>query len=162
MLDTTRDIVSLADSETKNKIRTLYLRGNSLESICKELKISKGTFDAYFWANKYGIRDFINDCKKERFLMLAENVSNEILQMETGKKASLLGIKQRETEFLRETLLKDHGYTKRVETIGLNLNKNEPLDDDQKAKLDKLIKVTGGESIKDAEVVESTAQQSHE
>jgi hypothetical protein len=46
------------------------------------------------------------------------------------------------------------GYSKRLETIGLNINKNEPLDPDQKAKLDKLVKAVDLDSVKHVEVIE--------
>jgi hypothetical protein len=89
--------------------------------------------------NKYGVRDFMKELKKERFLLKTEKLSDEILDLKAYDNAKMLAIKQKEAEFVRETLLKDEGYTKRVETIGLNINKTEALDDEQKKKLDMLI-----------------------
>jgi len=147
--------LSLRDDEVKNKIRTLYMDGKSMYEISDILGIPKGTIDSAYWRNTHNIRDFFNDLKKELFLRKAEKVSNEIMALQGDKNAKILSIKQKEAEFLRETLGKDQGYSKRIETIGLNINKNEPLDDEQKAKLDKLVKASGYESIKDVEVVDS-------
>ena len=135
--------LSLQDNDTRNKIRSLWLNGKNIITIQGILGIANGTWDNAYYLNKYGFRDFITHVKKEKFLQLAESVSGEILNMQTTENAKMLAIKQKEAEFIRETLLKDHGYSKRIETIGLNINKNEPLDDDQKAKLDKLIKKSG-------------------
>ena len=89
-------------------------------------------------------------------IMDAEKVSKKILAMKAGKKnAKLLAIQQKEAEFIRETQGKDLGYSKRIETIGLNINKNEPLDDEQKKKLDNLLKKAGQNTVDDAVVVEA-------
>jgi hypothetical protein len=150
--------LSLREDNVKNKIRSLYMDGKTLIEIGEILNIPKGTIDNAYYLNRHNFRDFMTELKKERFLNKTERVSNEILSMETGENAKMLAIKQKEAEFLRETLLKDHGYSKRIETIGLNINKNEPLDDEQRAKLDKLIKKSGMETIKEVEVVNNTAQ----
>lgn len=135
--------VSLLDENTKGKIRTLWLQGESIKNICKTLGISDGTWDNYYFMNRYGFRDFVNSVKKEAFINSAEKVSREIMEMEV-KSAKVLSIKQKESEFLRETLGKDMGYSKRIETIGLNINKNEPLDDEQRKKLDNLFRNVSG------------------
>jgi hypothetical protein len=78
--------------------------------------------------------------------------------------AKILSIQQKEAEFLRETIGKDQGYTKRSELVGFNVNKNEPLDDEQKRKLDKLVNSTSNKEIKEVEFVvvdDNMAQQSH-
>jgi hypothetical protein len=136
--------ISLLDDITKNKVRTMWLENMSITDICKRLEISTGTWDSYYWLNKNGFRDFVNSIKKEAFINNAEKISREITSIDAKNNAKLLSIKQKEAEFLRETLGKDLGYSKRVETIGLNINKNEPLDEDQRKKLDKLFgKVSG-------------------
>jgi hypothetical protein len=89
--------------------------------------------------NTHGFRDWLFEVKKERFLLKIEALSDDILDMDTENDAKLLAIKQKEAEFVRETLLNDRGYTKRVETIGLNINKNEPLDQEQRERLDKML-----------------------
>lgn len=134
-----KTLYSLAENDTKNKIRTLYLQNESIAKILDILDIPKGTFDSYYYLNKYGVRDFMKELKKERFLLKTEKLSDEILDLKAYDNAKMLAIKQKEAEFVRETLLKDEGYTKRVETIGLNINKTEALDDEQKKKLDMLI-----------------------
>jgi hypothetical protein len=132
---------SLLDSEMQYKIRSLYLEGKSVIQIQSILGIKDGTWDNYVYLNKQGFRDFYMAIRKEKMLIDAERVSSEILNMKLqGENAKILAIKQKEAEFIRETQGKDLGYSKRIETIGLNINKNEPLDDEQKAKLDNLIK----------------------
>ncbi len=124
--------------DKRNRIRTLWFDGESIKNICENIGVSVGTWDNYYYLNKYGFRDFVNSVKKEVFINNAEKISKEITSIDAKNNAKLLSIKQKEAEFLRETLGKDVGYSKRVETIGLNINKNEPLDDEQKKKLDKL------------------------
>lgn len=146
--------LSLMTDEAKNKIRSLVMDGKEYKQIQEMLKIPPGTWDNAYYLNKYGFREFLDDVKKMRFLQEAEKVSKEITALHSDGNAKLIAIKQKEAEFLRETLGKDMGYSKRIETIGLNINKNEPLDDEQKAKLDKLVKTSGIDSIREAEVVE--------
>lgn len=146
-------VLSLRDENVRSMIRTRYIKGYEIKEILKELKIPEGTYESALWRNTQGLRDFMIEIKKERFLNLAEDVSSEILTMETTKNAKMLAIKQKEAEFIRETLLKDHGYSKRIETIGLNINKTEPLDDEQKEKLNKLLKKTGNTIQDNTDVV---------
>lgn len=151
--------LSLLTEDTKNYICTGVLEGKTYRDILKELGLSESTFYNWLWNDYRGIRTRLNEVKREIILRDVENISKEIREMETlnGKgeqNPKLLAIKQKEAEFLRETLLKDHGYSKRIETIGLNINKNEPLDEEQKKKLDKLVKASGIDSIREAEVVE--------
>lgn len=157
--DNMNDVTVLSD-EYKNKFRTLYLQGETIKRINELLTFNQNTFDAYYYLNKYGLRDYITEIKKERYLQSVERVSDKILSMDTEDNAKMLAIQQKEAEFIRETLLKEQGYTKRIETIGFNVNKNEPLDEDQKAKLDKLIK-TSGNKVKDVEytAVDTTPQE---
>jgi hypothetical protein len=151
------NITTLQIDEFKNKFRTLYLEYTPINKINEILEFNQNTFDTYYYLNKYGLRDYINDIKKERYLKAVERVSNEILSMDTENNAKMLAIKQKESEFIRETLLKDFGYSKRVETIGLNINKTETLDEYQKAKLDKLLKVRQDNSL-DKSMTSETGQ----
>jgi len=131
--------LSLLEDNTKNKIRTLYLEGKNFKQIQEELNLNPGTWDNYFYLDKNGFRSFILDIKKQRFILNAEKVSDEIMSLKTDNNAKLLTIKQKEAEFLRETLGRET-YSKRAETFGINLTKTEPLDDEQRAKIDNLIK----------------------
>ena len=119
----------------KNK-RTEY------KEIQNELRIPPGTWDNYNYINKYGFRDFLLATKKEVFLAEAEKISRKVTKHKEDS-AKILAIQQKEAEFLRETLGKDLGYSKRVETLGLNINKNEPLDSEQVERINKLLKVAG-------------------
>ena len=151
--------LTLFDDELKNKWRTLYLQGKEIKEINAILEINQGTFDSYYWMNKYGLRDYVLATKKEYMLQEAERVSKEILNIKDAKNnAKLLSIIQKESEFLRETQGKDLGYSKRIETIGFNVNKNEPLDEEQKAKLDKLTK-KAGVKVANYTIVNDTCQE---
>lgn len=145
----TQNKISLQDEETRNRIRIMLIKGLEIKEICRELGVEDDTWYMNKYRNTSGFSDFLIDCKKQRFLKLTETVSNEILEMQTDENPRLLATKQKEAEFVRETLLKDHGYTKRSEVVGFNLNKTEPLDADQMARLDKLL-------TKDVNVVQST------
>lgn len=145
-----KSLVSLQDNDIKNKIRSLYLDGKEYKQIIEILEIPKGTWDNYYYLNKYDFRNFIQECKKERVLQTVEAFSKELMATDSEDNAKIKAIQQKEAEFLRETLLKELGYTKRIETIGLNINKNEPLDEEQKAKIDKLL----GKTSKSTEYVD--------
>ncbi len=130
---------NLANDDIRKKIRTLYLDDKNMKEIREILGINVNTWDSAYYDNRHGFRDFMDIVKKTKFLMETERVSRKILSMDTTNNAKMLTIQQKEAEFVRETLLKDHGYTKRSEVIGLNINKNEPLDDEQKEKLNKIL-----------------------
>jgi hypothetical protein len=148
--------VSLRDDSVRGRIRILYIDGNSMPEIMEKIGMSINTWDSAFYRNTHGIRDFYLEIKKEKMIMDAEKVSKRIMGMKLGKKnAKLLSIQQKEAEFIRETQGKDLGYSKRIETIGLNINKNEPLDDEQKKRLDNLLKKAGQQTTQNADVVNS-------
>lgn len=140
--------LSLMDDSVKARIRTMYLDGKGFYQIIDELGIPKGTWDNYQYLNKGGLRDFILDVKKEYMLQETEKITRKILSFDTDEISDKkLAIQQKEAEFLRETLGKDV-FSKRVETIGLNVHKTEPLDKEQQEKLDKILGSKGKE-IKD-------------
>lgn len=134
-----KSLVSLQDENTRAKIRTRILKGFEYIEIMKELGINENTWDNSVWLDRQGFATFLRNCKNERSIMRAEALSKKLFDIEDTKNSKILAIQQKEAEFLRETIGKDQGYTKRSEVIGLNINKNEPLDDDQKAKMDKLL-----------------------
>jgi hypothetical protein len=134
--------LTVFSDDVKNKFRTLYLEGQEVKQINESLEINQNTWDGYVYQNKYGLRDWYNELKKERTMRTCEAFSKKLMSKEAEDNAKMLAIQQKEAEFLRETLLKDT-YSKRIETIGFNVNKNEPLDDEQKARLDKLLKKSG-------------------
>jgi hypothetical protein len=150
--------VSIFDENIKGRIRTLWLKDLPIVDICKELNLNTGTWDNYYYLNKNGFRDFVNSIKKEKFLQNAETISKEVFEIKAENNAKLLSIKQKEAEFLRETLGKDLGYSKRIETIGLNINKNEPLDPDQRARLDNLLKNVSGQVNVSVEYVDKQGE----
>ena len=150
--------VSIFDENIKGRIRTLWLKDLPIVDICKELNLNTGTWDNYYYLNKNGFRDFVNNIKKEKFLQNAETISKEVFEIKAENNAKLLSIKQKEAEFLRETLGKDLGYSKRIETIGLNINKNEPLDPDQRARLDNLLKNVSGQVNVSVEYVDKQGE----
>lgn len=130
---------TLQNDDIKKQFRTLYLQDKPVNEILEILGIPEGTYTSAYYRNTHNMRDFVNECKKELFLARTELVSRKILTLDTTKSDKRLAIQQKEAEFIRETLGREI-YSKRIETIGFNVNKNEPLDEDQKAKIDKLIK----------------------
>ena len=147
--------MSLSDNSVKFKIRSLYLDNKMIKEIRDAIGINENTWDSAYYLNTHGFRDFFLEIKKEKMLLDAERVSKEILAIDAQDNAKMLSIKQKEAEFLRETQGKDLGYSKRIETIGLNINKTEPLDDAQRAKLNRLLKKTAQNIVidDDTEVV---------
>lgn len=117
---------SLLDIDTRNKIRSLYLTGKEYIQIQAELGINAGTWDNYYYLNKNGFRDFINDVKKEYFIRQAEAFSRKLMSLDETDDARIYALKQKETEFLRETLGKDI-YSKKQEIentqpVTININ----------------------------------------
>jgi hypothetical protein len=148
--------VSLLDENIRGNIRTLWLNDNDYKTICEKLKISQGTWDNYYFLNRYGFRDFIQKVKAEKFLLNAETISQEVFNQKSEDNAKILAIKQKEAEFIRETLGKDLGYSKRPDSININVNKNEALDDEQKKRLTTLL---GGVKINTEQVLENGSKQ---
>jgi len=153
-----KNVVTLHNDEARFAIRTMFLNDKSIKEIQDEMHVASGTWEACYYRNTQGFRDFVLAIKKEKMLQDAERVSKNILAIPMTDNAKMLAIQQKEAEFLRETQGKDLGYSKRIETIGLNINKTEPLDDAQRAKLNKLLKKTAHniEFDNDTEVVSHT------
>lgn len=149
-------IIALSDESLKYKIRTLYMAGKTNNEIQKELNINPNTWDSAYYKNTHGFRDFMLEIKKAYILQSAEKVSAEIMATPSDGNAKILSIKQKEAEFLRETIGKELGYTKRIETIGFNVNKNEPLDAEQREKLDKILRASGNAPLNATLIVETT------
>lgn len=118
------------------KIRALVLKGTKYKDIQQELKISEASWDSWVYKNYLDFRDNLMSWRHERMVRLSEGVSEEILAMPTvirrmvgeGETADIveahdiqaLRVKQKESEFVRETLGKDLGYSKRNELTGKN------------------------------------------
>ena len=142
--------LTVFNEDIKNKFRTLYLEDKEIKEINIILNINQNTFDSYIYQNKHGLREWYNELKKERTMKTCEAFSKKLMKKEAEDNAKVLAIQQKEAEFLRETLLKDT-YSKRIETIGLNLVKTDALDDEQKKKLDNILG-SKGKKIIDVEV----------
>lgn len=157
MVEPEKELVSLQDENIRNNIRTLFLDGKSFKQIQIKLGINRATWEVNHWRDTNGFRTFIHKIKVEKMLVDAERVSSKILNLKTAKNARMLAIQQREAEFVRETQGKDLGYSKRIETLGLNINHTEPLNEEQKANLNRLLKKSGKAIIAtDVEVVTPT------
>lgn len=111
--------MSLKEIDTQNKIRSLYLEGKNYKQIQEELNIPAGSWDSIYYRNEYGFRDFIQSIKKEYFIMKAEEFSRKLLNIDEQDDARMYAIKQKEVEFLRETLGKDN-YSKKTEIDNTN------------------------------------------
>lgn len=100
------------------QIKNLYLKGYNITSIQEKLGIKPNTWDSWVWRNTQGFRDMYNRLKIEKLINMAEQVSTEIMteahKDKDGKlNERILSIKQKESEFLRETLGKDT-YSKKL------------------------------------------------
>jgi hypothetical protein len=104
------------------KIKDGILNGLTLVDIAKQSGISEFTIHHWSSANYAGISDKIEVWKHERMLRLAEITSNKIqtlpVEDEHGKlDKELLKIKQKEAEFIRETLGKNNYHRKTATDI---------------------------------------------
>lgn len=110
----------LEDEQFLLKIRDLVLEGLTEEKIQQALEIPKGTWDYWKWKNYEGFQDKLMLYRQQRKLILAEAVSDEVLTMshmngdaiDTG----VLTQKVKESQFIRETLGKNLGYSKKTES----------------------------------------------
>jgi len=112
----------IIDEKLTLQIRKDIISGLMLREIQEKYTINDSTWDSWYYRNTQGFRDLVISAKKERMVKRAEDTSDEILSLQTkddeGKPITdLLRIKQREAEFIRETLGKDH-YSKRQEQTG--------------------------------------------
>ncbi len=105
---------TLQDDDVQNKFRTLYMQNKGIQEIMEILGIPYGTYLSAYYRNTHNIRDFVNALKKERFLALAEDFSNKLMNTAEDEDVRFYAIKQKEAEFLRETLGKDN-YSKKTE-----------------------------------------------
>lgn len=107
------------DDELLLEIRKLVLSGSSYVEIRQTLGINESTWDTWVYKNYRGFRNDLNDWKYERLLKKSERLSEEILDLnyigDKGVNSKLLGIKQKESEFIRSTLDKKN-YSKSINT----------------------------------------------
>jgi uncharacterized protein YaaR (DUF327 family) len=99
------------------------LEGFMYKDIQSQLDISSNTWDTWVYRDTQGFRDNLIKWRNERLLKKAEKISNEILDMghvsdEGRVDSNILRVKQKESEFVRETVGKDFGYSKRSELTG--------------------------------------------
>lgn len=110
-------------TELTLQIRGLVLEGKKYIEIQEILDIPANTWDAWVYKDYKDFRKDLNSWKKERLLKKSERLSEEILDLdytsEEGKiNSDILRIKQKESEFVRNTLGKDEGYSTRQELTG--------------------------------------------
>jgi len=106
--------------ELVGKIKQWTLEGKNLKEMANLSQIPENTFYCWSSDNYLNIADKIEGWRRDRKLMLADITSDTIQTLpvfdETGKlDKELLKIKQKEAEFIRETLGKVI-YSKRTET----------------------------------------------
>mgnify|MGYP000895630447 CR=1 FL=1 len=126
-------------NEVLEKIKQGILDGRTLKDIAQQSQINEGTLYQWSSTNYLNLADKVEGWKRDRKLILADITSDAIQTAshfdEKGKiDKELLKIKQKEAEFIRETLGKDKGYSKRSELTGKEggavevKNTNETLD----------------------------------
>lgn len=116
---------TLLTEELTLQIRKLVLQGVPYNEIQATLNIIDNTWDSWVYRDTQGFRGLLTEWKKERLIRKAEKLSDEILDAdhidEKGKfNTDVMRVKQKEAEFVRETLGKDTGYSKRNELTGKN------------------------------------------
>jgi len=125
------------------EIRELILDGKNLKEIANIKGISESTIYSWHSLNYKGLTDLIEGWKRDRKLILADITSDTIQTLpvidDNGKlDKELLKIKQKEAEFIRETLGKQY-YSKRQELTGKDGDDLIPVDKEIKDKVDKSI-----------------------
>jgi hypothetical protein len=115
---------TLLTDELFRKIKQGILDGLTLRDIAKQSELNESTLYNWSSENYLNLADKIEGWKRDRKLLLADITSDTIQTLpvvdENGKlDKELLKIKQKEAEFIRETLGKQH-YSKRTELGGLN------------------------------------------
>lgn len=111
--------------EVLGKIKQGILDGKTLKEIAQQSQINENTLYGWTADNYLNLADKVEGWKRDRKLVLADITSDTIQTLpvidENGKvDKELLKIKQKESEFIRETLGKDKGYSKRSELTGKN------------------------------------------
>jgi len=107
--------MSRLTKELSLNIRKGILSGKQYIDIQKELQISAGTWDYWYWDNfeskemNQGFRDFVKSCKYERMMRAVEDNIDDLLYMDDiGKDGrrdpALTKIKQDTTKFVAENL----------------------------------------------------------
>ena len=109
--------------EVTLKIRALVLSGVKYKDIQETLEISDNTWDTWVYKDYKEFRKNLNSWKRERLLKKSEKLSEEILDTDHindkgGVDTDILRVKQKESEFVRNTLGKDEGYSTRQEMTG--------------------------------------------
>lgn len=104
------------------QIRAMVLDGLKYNKIQEILAIPANTWDAWVYKNYKDFRANLIDWKKERLLKKSEKLSEEILDTlhldeKGGVSTEILRIKQKESEFIRQTLGKQE-YSSRQEITG--------------------------------------------
>ena len=117
---------TILDQKLTLKIRELILDGQEYKTIQRNLGINPNSWDTWVYTDYQGFRDFLNETKKEVLLRKAECASDFILDMlqeiktkkDTSTQMHALRLIQKESAFIRETLGKNLGYSRRQEVTG--------------------------------------------
>lgn len=123
---------TLLTDEILENIRTSVLVGDNLHITAEKIGINDKTLQKWYYSNYITLYDKVEMWKLERRLNEAERVGDEILAIDTIKEdgthnPSLLAIKQREAEFLREALVIARKKYNKKETINFNVVLPQPI-----------------------------------
>ena len=113
---------STLTDEVLTKIQDMLLSGKTEKEVIQELEIPRSTWYTWRHDNYDYFRTNVLDWRREYKLVQADKVSDEIFNAvaidDNGKAdVTLLNLKQKEAQFIRETLGKDN-YSKRNELTG--------------------------------------------
>lgn len=87
-----------------SQIREGILAGKTCESIKEGLPISPSTWDKWYYENYNGFRDQLEGWRRDFKVKQAEDFSTRLMQHPNEEDVEFLRLKQKESEFLRETL----------------------------------------------------------
>lgn len=102
--------------EVLRKIKESILSGNNLKETANFCGINVDTLYNWTTENYQNLSDKIEGWKRDRKVKIAEEFGERLMLMEEGDK-DILRLKQKESEFVRETLGKTV-YSKRSEMTG--------------------------------------------
>jgi hypothetical protein len=105
--------VSLQNDNIRDKIRTMLINGQKIKDIQASFGINAGTWDANYYRNTNGFRDFVVNAHNERLKTIARKNIEDIISMpDRDDDVRYLKIKSDMSAFVAETLDKEN-FSKR-------------------------------------------------
>jgi cupin superfamily acireductone dioxygenase involved in methionine salvage len=101
--------LSLQNDSIRDKVRTMIINGQKIKDIQEQMGINAGTWDANYYRNTNGFRDFIVNAHNERLKKIARQNIEDIISMSVpDDDVRYLKIKADMTAFVAETIDKEN------------------------------------------------------